>query len=126
MCKYCSKQIREYGSEQFSASGFCVLGMCLQAVIQLQWEEHVLLTHSNVIVESSCCFYLRVRKVVNVTVVDLQQSVSILEAAVSCCPSGRHRSDDVTQTSSLNPQTEAVGLPFLTVEEAQSWAGCCV
>lgn len=70
-----------------------------------------------------CCFYLGVRKVVNVAVVDLQQSVSILEAAVSCCPSGRHRPDDVTQASPLNPQTEAVGVPVLTVEKAQSRAG---
>lgn len=68
--------------------------------------------------------YLGVRKVVHVTVVDLQQAVSILEATVSCCPSGRHRSDDVAQASPLNPQTEAVGLPVLTVEKAQSWAGC--
>lgn len=72
----------------------------------------------------SCCVYLGVRKVVNVTAVDLQQAVSILEAAVSCWPSGRHRSDDVAQAPPLNPQTEAVGLPVLTVEEAQSWAGC--
>lgn len=71
-----------------------------------------------------CSFYLRVRKVINVAVVDFQQPVSISEATVCRRPSWHHISDYVTQAAPLHPQTEAVGLPFLALEEAESRAGC--
>lgn len=72
---------------------------------------------------TSCCFYLRVRKVIDVAVVDFQQPVSILEAAARRRPSRHHIPDDVTRAPPLHPQTEAVGLPFLAPEEAESRAG---
>lgn len=64
------------------------------------------------------------RKIINITVVDLQQSVSVSEATAFSHPSRHYISNDVTLMPLLHAQMEAVCLYLFSLENAETRADC--
>lgn len=63
------------------------------------------------------------RNIINKTVVDFQQPVSIFEATARCHSSWHYIPDYVTMAALLHPQMEAVRLSFLSFKNTQTWVG---
>lgn len=73
---------------------------------------------------SQLCFYLRVWKIINKTIIDLQQSISISEATLFSYPARHYFSDNMARMPLFYPQMKAVCLSLFSFKNTEVRVDC--